>query len=133
MTCSHFCVVTTCYTSSFVITPDRHPSDSTDLAAFVLNLVKAGILSAGSPTSISSSIHLTLGILLRFERNSVNSDNKSFTMRSSASFKQGQTSPEPMELKIRDWNAVVSDATKNMRLSHAEEMEFLSSKNDNCM
>ena len=54
-------------------------------------------------------------------------------MSSSASFEQGQTPQEPMELKTRDWNAVVSDKTKNLRLSHAEEIKFLSSKNDNCM
>ena len=36
-----------------------------------------------------------------------------------------------LELKLQDWNEVVSDETQCMRLSQADEIQLLSSRNDN--
>lgn len=37
-----------------------------------------------------------------------------------------------LELKLQEWNQVVSDETQCMRLSHEDEIKLLSSRNANC-
>ena len=37
-----------------------------------------------------------------------------------------------LKLKLNEWHSLVSDATQCMRLSHEDEIKFLSSKNVNC-
>ena len=39
---------------------------------------------------------------------------------------------EKLDLKLSEWNELVSDETQCMRLSQDDEIKFLSSRNKNC-
>lgn len=46
--------------------------------------------------------------------------------------KPKKTMADYLELKLQEWNSIVSDETQCMRLSPEEEVRYLSQRNKNC-